>query len=103
MKTVLFLLVAFLFLMGCAKSKIQKVVFKCSGGSGDYTMTYTSSGNVVQGNYSTVTYMLDAGQYGYANAFDNNNAIFTMTITVDGIVTDSLSGYAVGMNYTNSQ
>jgi len=101
MKTILFLLVAFIFLLGCAKSKIQKVVFSCTGGSGDYTMTYTSSGNVIQGNYSDVTYMLDAGQYGYANAFDNSGATFTMNVTVDGTVINTKTGTAIELNYTN--
>lgn len=103
MKTILFILVAFLFLLGCAKSKIQKVVFSCTGGSGSYTMTYTDAGNIIQGNYQSVTYMLDAGQYGYANAFDNNGATFTMTTTVDGIVINTQDGYAIGLNYTNNQ
>lgn len=101
MKTILFLLVAFLFLLGCAKSKIQKVVYKCSGGSGSYTMTYTDAGQVQQGNYSTVTYMLDAGEYSYANAIDNSGATFTMDLTVDGKVIQTKTGTAIELNYTN--
>lgn len=100
MKKLLLIIISISFL-GCSKSKIEKVVFSCTGGSGDYTMTYTSLGNVIQGNYSAVTYMLDEGQYGYANAFDNSGATFTMNVAVDGVVVNTQSGLAVGMNYTN--
>ena len=101
MKKLILIFISIIFI-SCNKEPIypkRTVIYSCSGGSGNYTMTYSSGNTVQQGNYSSVTYHMNYGEYSYVNAMDNNGNTFTLTETVDGVVYASYTGTILEASY----